>query len=264
MAEQTPLYETISNAYNGPSLGLPNRDIFSQGIVSAGDLVVTGHAAANSIDIAAGSCWIVGDTDTLRQPTYRCFNDAVVNLGISPDPTNPRQVRVIGQINDADFAGGTRNWQLQAIHGTPAGSPVVPAEPASAITLATILVPAAAASSAAYTITDARVRSTIGGGQVLPAANRRILAGRIGSTGTIVSGTGFTVNHTGTGIYVITFTVAFAAVPVLSVLTDYSGGSATNYLLSNSITAGSVTIQSFNNALTAVDTPFHFIAMDAG
>jgi hypothetical protein len=166
MAEQTPLYETISNAYNGPSLGLPNRDIFGQGIVAAADLAVTAHGGANSVDIAAGACWIVGDTDTLRQPTYRCFNDAIVNLGITPDPTNPRQVRVIGQINDADFSGVTRNWQLQALHGTPAGSPVIPAEPASAITLATILVPAAAASSAVYTITDTRARAIIGGGGV--------------------------------------------------------------------------------------------------
>lgn len=165
MAENTPLYESISNVYNGPALGVPNRDIFGQGVVGANDLLVSAHAAANSIDVAAGVCWVVGDNDVVRQPTYRCFNDAIVNLGISPDPTNPRKVRVMAQVNDADFVGGARNWVLTALHGTPAGSPVDPAEPASAMTLATILVPAAAASSAVYTITDLRARALIGGGQ---------------------------------------------------------------------------------------------------
>jgi len=70
---------------------------------------------------------------------------------------------VVAQITDATFSGVTRNWQLVMIHGTPAGSPTIPAEPASAMTLATVLVPAAAASSAAYTITDLRGRARIGG-----------------------------------------------------------------------------------------------------
>lgn len=184
MAENTPLYETISNVYNGPALGVPNRDLFGQGIVGASDLAVSAHVGANSVDVAAGVCWVVGDTDPLRQPTYRCFNDAIVNLGISPDPTNPRQVRVVAQVNDADFVGGTRNWQLVAIHGTPAASPAIPAEPASAFTLATILVPAAAASSAAYTITDARARAQIGAGQVqlLPMSMTIIQNGTVSYT----------------------------------------------------------------------------------
>lgn len=170
-AERTPpLYMDVSNAYSGDELGLPNRDMVSEGIVGVTDLAVTGHAAANSIDIAKGTAWVLGDTNTDLQPNYRCFNDAIVNLGISPDATNPRRVLVIAQVTDQAFAGTGRTWALQAVHGTPAGSPVVPATPASALPLANILVPAAAASSAAYTITDLRFRATIGGNIVPPSA----------------------------------------------------------------------------------------------
>lgn len=158
-----PLYMDVSNAYSGDELGLPWRDVISEGVVGATDLAVTGHAAANSIDVAKGTCWVTGDTNPDLQPTYRCFNDAVVNLGINPDPAQPRRVRVIAQVTDQGFAGTGRVWALSALHGTPAASPVLPAEPATAISLADVLVPLAAASSAAYTITDIRPRATIGG-----------------------------------------------------------------------------------------------------
>lgn len=164
MTELTPLYMSISSVYNGPSLGLPHRDAMSEGVVLPGDLAVTGQGGANSINIAQGSAWVVGDTDTFRQPTYRVQNDATVNLGISPDPSNPRIVRVGLQIEDADFATTNRRVVLTALHGTPAGVPVAPAEPASFCSLATILVPAAAATSAVYTFTDVRPRARTGGG----------------------------------------------------------------------------------------------------
>lgn len=161
MAENTPLYMDINNVYSGDEMGLPNRDTFTEGVVAATDLAVTA-GAGNTVNVAAGAGWVTGDTDINRQPTYRVYNDAVVNKGITPDPTNPRYVRVVAQINDATFSGALRNWTITTIHGTPAVSPAIPALPASAMDLATILVPAAAASSAAYTITDTRVRAGIG------------------------------------------------------------------------------------------------------
>lgn len=171
MAEQTPLYMDISNAYSGDELGLPWRDILGEGIIAAGDLAVTA-GAGNSVNIAAGACFVLGDTTPARQPNYRCYNDAVVNKGITPDPANPRRVLVVAQIVDEAFAGTGRLWRIDTIHGTPAAAPVVPATPASAIPLANVLVPAAAASSATYTITDLRARATIGaGGALLPSSS---------------------------------------------------------------------------------------------
>lgn len=258
-----PLFMDVNNAYSGDELGLPYRDLIGEGIVGSGDLAVSA-GAGNSVNIAAGSAWVLGDTNPALQPNYRVYNDAVVNLGISPDPTNARRVLVGAQITDQGFAGSGRTWALQAIHGTPATSPTLPATPASFLPLANVLVPAAAASSAAYTFTDLRSRAAVGGGQATLAATRRIMAGRVSGAGAIVAGSGYTVNRASTGVYVITLTTAFAAVPVVSLTTDYSGGSATNYWLTNSITAGAFTVQSFNSAAAAVDSPFHWIAMDAG
>lgn len=159
-----PLFMDVSSAYSGDELGLPYRDIMGEGILASTDLAVTAQAGANSVNVAKGACWVVGDTNADLQPTYRMFNDAIVNLGISPDPALARRVHVISQVTDQGFAGTGRVWALQALHGTPNAAPVLPALPASAISLADILVPAAAASSAAYTITDLRTRARIGDG----------------------------------------------------------------------------------------------------
>lgn len=165
MAELTPLFMDISSVYSGDELGLPYRDLASEGIVDAGSLAVTEKAGgANlSVDVAAGAAWVLGDTNPNAQPCYRVRNDAVVNLGISPDPSNPRKVLIVAQITDETFAGTGRNWQLIAIHGTPAASPAEPALPASALPLAMIDVPAADTSITNSQITDRRVRAVAGG-----------------------------------------------------------------------------------------------------
>lgn len=168
MAErQPPLYMDVSNAYSGDELGLPWRDIIGEGVVSAGDLAVTGQAGSNSVNIAAGHAWVLGDTNVDLQPIYRVYNDAVVNRGTAPDPANPRRALIVAQIIDQAFAGVGRLWSIDAILGTPAASPTLPATPASALPLADILIPAAAANSGAYTFTDLRVRASIGQGKAL-------------------------------------------------------------------------------------------------
>lgn len=137
----------ISSAYSGDELGLPYRDLMIEGVVSG---LTVSPGTGNTLDIAAGSCWVLGDSDAVNQPLYRCINDATVNKGVTPDPSNPRIVTVVAQINDATFAGALRNWTITVIHGTPAASPVSPAVPASALWLTSYFVPAASASSAAY------------------------------------------------------------------------------------------------------------------
>ena len=173
MAELTPLYMDIANVYSGDELGLPLRHIMGEGILGAADLAVTA-GAGNSVDIAAGGCYVKGDTNVTRQPTYFCPNDATVNKGIAPDPANPRRVLVIAQAIDEAFAGVGRKWELQVIHGAPAAVPVLPATPASAIPLANVLVPAGAANSGAYTITDLRARAIVGGGDALLGAEQTL------------------------------------------------------------------------------------------
>lgn len=176
MAELTPLYMDINSVYSGDELGLPYRDIMGEGVVDVNDLKVSQRAAgANlSVDVAAGACWVLGDTNPAAQPIYRCRNDAVKNLGITPDPTNPRKVIVVAQVIDETFAGSGRLWELQTIHGTPAASPAEPALPSSALKLAVVDVAAGATQIVNANITDARVRAKVGSGQA------QINAGSVG------------------------------------------------------------------------------------
>jgi len=169
MTELSPLFMDINSVYSGDELGLPYRDIMGEGIVNSGDLIVTQRAAgANlSVDVAAGSCWIKGDDDTVAQPTYRCRRTGVLNLTITPNGSNPLIVRVVAEIIDAGFAGVSRIWQCRAIHGTAAASPSTPALPSNAISLATIAVSTAAASIVSANITDARSRARVGAGDAL-------------------------------------------------------------------------------------------------
>lgn len=168
MTELTPLFMDINSVYSGDELGLPYRDLLGEGTVAATDLAVTQRAAgANlSVDVAAGACWIAGDTNVTRQPTYRCLNDATVNKGITPDPSNPRKVLIVAQITDEGFAGTGRLWQIVAIHGTPAASPAEPALPASALPLALVDVATNATSITNANITDRRARASVGGGNI--------------------------------------------------------------------------------------------------
>jgi hypothetical protein len=176
MTTRTPLFMDVNSTYSGDELALPYKDIVKEGVIGLGvakgnGLKVSQRAAgANlSVDVAAGACYVKGDTSPALQPTYRCYNDAVVNLGITPDTVNPRYVSIIAQVTDEGFAGSGRKWDLVALHGTPAGSPVAPATPDSALLLAVILVVQNATSITDAVILDQRREavSGFGGGQIL-------------------------------------------------------------------------------------------------
>lgn len=165
-----PLYLDVDSTYGAEDLGLPYRDLLSEGVIGSADAtlkVAQRAAGANmSVDVGAGACWVLGD-DATTQPLYRCYNDATVNLVVTAaDPTNPRIDRVIAEVRDATFSGAFSDWRLRVVAGTPAGSPAAPAVPNNAISLATVAVAAAAASIVTANITDARTRASAGGGDV--------------------------------------------------------------------------------------------------
>jgi len=167
MSELKPLFVDLDDTYGADELGLPYRDIVGEGYVSG--LAVSQRAAGInlSVDVAAGSAWVQGDTDTSAQPTYRCRNDAVVNLGITPDGSNPRNVIIVAEVLDDTFdGGGSLLWRLRAVHGTAAAVPADPATPTSAIRLARINVTAADASIADAQIDDLRAPANFGGGNI--------------------------------------------------------------------------------------------------
>lgn len=123
----------------------------------AGDLKVTAtNPASLSVNVAEGCAWIQGDT-VEDQGFYYVRNDATktVTLG-GADPVDPRIDRIVARVYDAQYSGTETKWVLEVVPGTPSPTPVAPAVPPGAISLATVYV--AANATATGTITDTRTQ----------------------------------------------------------------------------------------------------------
>jgi hypothetical protein len=93
--------------------------------------------------------------------------------------------------------------------------------------------------------------------------NLRIVRGTVSGAGGILTGTGtYTVSHTlGTGVYVVTFSNAFTALPSITATAESGAGAARLVTLQN-VSASSATFNVFiPNTLALVDGAFHFIAL---
>lgn len=142
--------------------GIVLRSMFAnlapnEGVAAGGSLLVHQRAAgANmTVEVDAGSAMIRGD-DVANQGMYSVQSDAVESLTVPAAPASgSRSHRVIAQVQDklhnAGFTGYT--WALRLLEDTGTGTP---AEPASAITLATVAVAAGQASVTDADITDLR------------------------------------------------------------------------------------------------------------
>lgn len=155
-----PLYLNVDSEYTAAGLGLPYRDIIAEGVVGSTAMAVSqrGAGANLSVDVAAGVAWVKGDESAL-QPTYRCYNDATVNLAIAAaDGSNPRIDRVIAEVRDSAFAGVSTDWRLRVITGTPSSGATLTnltgagAVPNNALLLANVSVP-----TSDTTISDAQI-----------------------------------------------------------------------------------------------------------
>jgi microcystin-dependent protein len=131
------------------------------GVVNAGDLACSA-GTGNSINVAEGQAWIPG-TQGPYQGLYFAFNDATVNLPITPNGSEPMYVLITATVNDTTYPagnptlpGGSDQWGLLVTYGTPAATPLVPATPHNSLLLSTWLIPASASSSASYTSGDNR------------------------------------------------------------------------------------------------------------
>lgn len=69
---------------------------------------------------------------------YAVMSDAVVNVTISPVSTLPRYDLILMAVDDADYSGSIYGPKIYALAGTPAASPVLPAQPAGTLLLATL------------------------------------------------------------------------------------------------------------------------------
>lgn len=137
---------------------------------STNPLQVTPRAAgANmSVDVAVGDCVIAG-TNTAGQGSYLCRATAINNVPINGAPAagTSRIDRIVARVYDTAVIGGSVNgWAIEVVAGTAAASPAVPALPASSLSLARVLVASGTASITAGLITDDRLWSMPGRGQI--------------------------------------------------------------------------------------------------
>jgi hypothetical protein len=169
MAIQQPLFqENDTTDQHAIQLRTMLRDIYGNrgGVMASGNMLVAqrGAGANNSVDISTGSAMVPGSATAL-QGFYYVYNDATVNLPITPaDPSNPRNTLVIARVRDSFYSGSDNDAQLLAVDGTPAGSPADPDLVALGYTnylvLARIVVPAGAASITTAMITNIALWTT--------------------------------------------------------------------------------------------------------
>jgi len=130
-----------------------------QGVLSAGGFQVTqrGAGANMSVDVASGLAYVVGD-DVSNQGTYQCWNDGTVNItGFTVPGAGTFHHRVVLQVQDKLNNGAFSGYVANIVPVLDTGGGL-PAEPASAVTLATIDIPSGASSITNAIINDYRPR----------------------------------------------------------------------------------------------------------
>jgi hypothetical protein len=131
MALQQPIFqENDTTDQHAIQLRTMIRDMYTSksGVLKLNDLLVSqrGAGANLSVDIAVGAALVPGTVVT-HQGFYYCFNDAIFNLtGFTADVSNPRIVSVILKVRDSLYSGANNDAVFEAVHGTPASSPVAP------------------------------------------------------------------------------------------------------------------------------------------
>lgn len=86
----------------------------------------------------------------------------------------------------------------------------------------------------------------------------RVITGEVTGAGAVQAGSGFTVNRTGVGRYIITFTTPFAAAP--SVVATIIAATGTEIITMNQPNPNSVQINVDTPAAATIDASFCFIA----
>lgn len=161
---ETPLYMQ-EGAYSARQDRLVFDVLFTEGVIDMGgdEWLVTERAAGPnmSVDVAPGRAVIDGD-DQANQGAYFVRSTGVENVVVAPaDLVNPRIDLVVLRVRDSNVIGGANDDAIvDVIEGVPAAVPAAPALPASAIPLASILVPVGMVDVEDADVTDLRAPSS--------------------------------------------------------------------------------------------------------
>lgn len=147
------------------------------GVFRSPDLQVQALGTPNmTVNVTAGGAAVKG-SQSATQGAYFAYNDAVVNVPITPaDSVNPRADLVGIRIQDKEYGDAVDQCAVVPLTGVPAGSPVEPTWPNNFLPLARIDVPAAVTSITTGRITDRRrLLSGMGGVIVCTSTTRPTL-----------------------------------------------------------------------------------------
>lgn len=142
-----------------------------------GGLAVT-PSSGLIVSVAAGVAFVPGNT-SIKQGIYICTNDAPVTVTLdTAHATLPRIDNIICRVQDSVYSGANDFWTIEKVTGTPASSPVAPANPPSSITLAQITVAAGATVINSGNIAD--VRKFISQGVISIQSTQKPAAANVG------------------------------------------------------------------------------------
>lgn len=159
----------------------------SGGVADYTSMTVSQSATpAMTVQISEGHAIIAG-TESSNQGFYIAYNDAASTVSIAAaSATLPRIDRIVVTVQDSYYSGANNQVLFQVITGTPNASPVAPAAPANAVTLAYIAVAANATSIVNANITDMRVRAQFSDIQITAggaSADSVVINSLVGQTG---------------------------------------------------------------------------------
>jgi hypothetical protein len=89
--------------------------------------------------------------------------------------------------------------------------------------------------------------------------NLRILRGRIGSNGAVLSGSGFTCSRTAAGLYLITYATTFPSTPTMTLSPSVGATGGPYNAHTNGITTVAAGVRIMTGSGTNIDDAFDFI-----
>jgi hypothetical protein len=158
----------------GPAIG-PFSPLGGVRPDSNGLAVAAQSTPAMSVKVASGTCWVPATIPL--NAGWTCHNNGSRTVTIAAaSGSNPRIDLIVAHAYDAtDDIGSLSQWNLEAVTGTPASSPVAPAAPTNSIVLAHVAVAAGATSITSGNIADERNWMVALGG-ILPTTSTQLPA----------------------------------------------------------------------------------------
>lgn len=134
---QTSAYNALDDRLlAGCLLDVSSDPLSGQGRILSG--LLTNQQGTPNMTVLVTPGRAVVPTPASDGGAYAVISDSAVNVTVSPVSALPRTDLILMAVEDADYSGSTYLPKIYALAGTPAASPVAPAQPAGTLLLATL------------------------------------------------------------------------------------------------------------------------------